>query len=153
MVRSTKQSRWANLNCPAGPTQTKGRIQRIDPPILDTNTSMVWFQNPKVDLLFGSAQGSGKYTVLEVSGSKNHALRVQVLTYQVSTQNHQYDSVLWTLWDLAFTLLGIRNLTHWVPGYLDLLGWLPQRLRVAVSCKETAPEVNYKAALRTRKLA
>ena len=42
------------------PTQTPGRIQKVDPPSWALILLWCSLQNPKVDLLFGSAQGSGK---------------------------------------------------------------------------------------------
>ena len=36
-----------------------GRIQNVDPRILDSNTPTVEIIEPKVDLLFGFSQGSG----------------------------------------------------------------------------------------------
>ena len=47
-------------------TQTPGRIQKVEPPILDSNTPMV-LQDPKVDLLFGSARGRGRGPIFGVS--------------------------------------------------------------------------------------
>ena len=43
--------------------ETPGRIQKAEPPTLDSDSSMVQIAKPKVDSLFGSAQGSGSEQV------------------------------------------------------------------------------------------
>ena len=52
--RSTKR-----LRCPLICYLDPGRIPKVDPSILDSNTPMVYGKSLKVDLLVGSSQVSG----------------------------------------------------------------------------------------------